>query len=212
MARPKRSEAKAETKAAKKPGKPPKGEEATVLEALPTEDEFNRAFDRIKSAERKHEKAKAEAKEITTGAKAGLNKAYADAAVMLEGRKLSIRSLKRLYVLSNRDEDELTAEITGETWGMRALGFKVGEQLALFPAGVKGPKDALIKAERDGRDIGAKGGDSVDNPHPPGSPAGQAWLKGYSEGQASNVTPIRGRQPKPSDDDDEAEERREAAE
>lgn len=160
----------------------------TIHEALPTEEEFNAAFDRIKSAERKLGKAQTSAKELTTTVKVGLNKAYADAAAAMIGRKISIRSLKRLYVLSNRDEDELTAEITGETWAMRALGFRIGEQLALFPEGVKDNKDAAVKARRDGRDAGATNGSISDNPHHPGSVPGQAWAAGYHEGQASLVT------------------------
>jgi hypothetical protein len=170
-------------------GKATKAQAGPVIhEALPTEAEFNTAFDRIKSAERKLNKAQTAAKELTTVAKAGLNKAYADAAAAMIGRKISIRSLKRLYVLSNRDEDELTAEITGETWAMRALGFRVGEQLALFPDGVKDTKDAAAKARRDGRDAGATNASISDNPHHPGSVPGQAWAAGYHDGQASLVT------------------------
>lgn len=166
-----------------------------------TDDDMRRVFGKIEAQESKYATAKAVAREGVSTAKKRLDKTYADSAVELTSRGVTVRDLKALYADSKRDDDELTVATRARTWGARAIGLAGAEQLTFWDEPVKDQDQGLKKAKRDGRAVSARGGSVSENPHHPGSAPGQQWLEGYHEVQAenvpggkkgkTNVTPIR---------------------
>lgn len=99
--------------------------------------------------------------------------------------------------LMDGTEDEAEEKLTQVCGMLRALRFKIGDQMALPlgepPAAEDIPdeiREALIveRAERDGWREGLAGQKfEDDNPHDATSAAGQSWIKGYRAGQEAQV-------------------------
>lgn len=173
----------------KKPAKatvPPR----KVHDDLGTPEEFRTALNKIEAAEKRFKKKKAEAAEMVAAAKVDLNEIYDVTVARFIGRKASKRSIKRILELKARNGDETRSEMVFENWAMKAAGIEGAEQMEMFAEPVKDPADALKKAEDAGYVIGAEAGNTTDNPHHPGSEAGQAWLRGYHRAQGDNAAKI----------------------
>jgi hypothetical protein len=177
----------------KKP-KPPKAtaqkRAPQTLEALATGEDARTVFDQIKAAETKYAKAKTDATAAKAKAKQALDKTYTDGAAMLISRGMTQRDLKAEYLTSLRDEDEAVVSARARTWFGRAVGIAGAMQLSFFDEPVKGAKDALARAYKFGRDIGARGGSQaeIDGHFHPGTQPGQEALKGWADAQAA-LTP-----------------------
>lgn len=167
--------------------KPTKTKAPVILEALATDEDMRRIFDRITHQETKYAAAKTSASAMRSEAKQKLDKSYTDGAAELVGRGITKRDLKELYEESRRDPDEAVVATKAKTWAARALGLPGALQLSFWDEPVKNDKQGVERAERQGREAGATAMSVTDNPYSPGTPPGQAWLTGWHAGQASNA-------------------------
>lgn len=169
-----------------------------VLQALPPDDVYIVQMAKALRAKKTYETAKSAAKSTVSDAKAKYDETKTGCVAALVGRSVSKTSFERMIILETRraakGEDEVTAEIKGEYWMLKAGGFEAGEQLHLPGLEFTNQKNAaalLIRAKKQGLEAGVAAVSISSNPFAnPGSPEGQEWLKGWHEGQAANAAKI----------------------
>lgn len=192
-------------KLAKKVAAAPLLEQKTHI-ALPTEETYVIQMAKAQRAKKAFEKIKADAKSMVADGKVKFDETKTGCVAALVGRSVSKTSFERMIILEARraakGEEEVSAEIKGEYWMLKAGGFEAAEQLPLPGLdGTHQKNDAALitRAKKQGIEAGVAAKVSLsDNPHHPGSPQGQSWLQGYHEGQAANASKIGKAPEKPS--------------
>lgn len=102
-------------------------------------------------------------------------------AAKSDGVDLSVLDMVR--GLGKQDEHELTHGYNQLVTYSKFLSLPVYSQLGLFDPPIPSEDDILDIATGKGLRAGKLGQDQGSNPYEPGTPAGQAWLEGYHQGQ-----------------------------
>lgn len=164
-----------------------------TLPALMTEEQFNVIVQKCSAAEDRYNKKKATAKADVATAKTEMDDTFTTAAVTTMSRSISLRTLKKLVArerqrAKSEGEAEVTAEVKGELWGMKALRYEVGEQLNMFDTPADKEK-ALKRAFEFGVSVAVRSGGvaEVNERYNAGSDFGQEALRGYHKGTEDNL-------------------------
>jgi ribosome modulation factor len=162
-----------------------------VLQNLASDSDAQRWMSQIIVIEREKEASEAEQRSAKAAMKSKYDKVYTDAADALKSRGISKRTLREVYEISRRKEEDNRAEFQSKLWLLRASGIEVGQQLAFFDEPFKNNDEALRRAYTFGRNAYADGKDSKANPYNPSSEPGQKWLSGLMDAQAENVPGVK---------------------
>ncbi len=194
----KRKNADAKFAKAQKPAETPLLDQPKTHLALPTDEIYTVQMAKVLRAKKKFETAKTTAKSTVADAKSDYDDIVTTAVAALVGRSVSKTSFLRMIVLETRraakGEEEVSAEIKGETWMLRAGGFAIGEQMVLFESAVKDNHAAALKKARSyGAEVyGGNGSISeINERFAPGSELGQAAMAAYHDAQAATVESMR---------------------